>query len=233
MSARTTVRLLAFCAFTSFAIAAHASTIIKLNLGSVGPDIGMTGGQLSTVDDGIAATTGDQNTNVEFTDFLSATPDITTPIASFTLSGLTAVPPAQQLGSLAIQNFTGGQFSLYDQANNLLLSGPLTTSALTGVIGPPGTASLFTTSLTSATGGSLAPLILTGSLSLSMSMTDVNGGAGFTVSDGILQPFVADSSVLIAADSNPAPEPSTLALMTLGAAGLLARRWSDRRSIQR
>ena len=221
MGARTPVRLLAICALFNLAIAARAGTIIKLDLGGVGPDISMNaGGQLSTVDDGDAATTGDQDTRVQFSDFLGGMPDITTPTASFTLSGLTVAGPAQQLGSLVIQSFAGGQFSLYDPANNLLLSGSLTTSALTGVIGPPGTASLFTTGLASASAGSLAPLILPGSLSLSMSMSNVNGGAGFTVSDGILQPFEADASLQVAA----VPEPSALALLALDSLGLLALR---------
>lgn len=224
MSARTPVRLLAICALLNFAIAAQAGTIIKLNLGSVGPDIGMSGGLLATVDDGNAGTTGNQNTNIEYTDFLDFIPDITTSAASFTLGGLAVSGPANQVGPIVIQNFTGGQFSLYDPSNNLLLTGPLGTSALTGVIGPPGTASLFTTSLSSATGGTLASQILPGSLSLSISMTNVNGGAGFSTSDGVLQPFVTDASVLIAGTSSQAPEPSTLVLLAMGAIGLIARR---------
>jgi hypothetical protein len=224
MSARTLVRLLAICALLNLAVAAQAGTIIKLNLGSVGPDIALNQGQLGTVDDSVPGTTGNQNTNIEFTDFLDVIPDVTTSIASFTLSGLTATGPAQTFGTLVIQNFTGGSFSLYDPSNNLLLSGSLGSSALTGVAGPPGTASLFTTSLTSATGGSLASQILPGSLSLSFSMTNVNGGAGFSTSDGFLQPFQTDASVLIAGTQTQAPEPSTLGLLGFGAIALIVRR---------
>jgi len=130
----------------------RAGTIIKLNLGGVGPDVGLNGGGvLSTTDDGVAATTGDQNTAVEFTDFLNPIPDINVNAASFSLNNLVAVGPANVFGSLVIQNFAGGQFSLYDPANVLLLQGPLTNSALTGVIGPPGTGALFTTTLGSVT----------------------------------------------------------------------------------
>src|SRR5690242_12280266 len=130
---------LALCAFVCFATsAASAATIIKLNLGNIGPDVQMNGsGLLSTVNDGAAGTTGDQNTDIEFTGFLDGShPDITTTNASFSLNGLQAVGPANVFGSLVIQNFLGGQFNLYDTANNLLLQGPLTNSALTGVIGP-------------------------------------------------------------------------------------------------
>ena len=222
---------LAVRAFSIFALicltvcSATATTIIKLDLGGVGPDIGMNAqGQLSTVDDGDAGTTGDQDTKIEFTDFLNSIPNIVTPPGSFTLSGLAAAGPSTQIGSLVIENFTGGQFALYDPTNILLLSGPITNSTLTGVIGAPGTGALFTTTLASATGGTLASLILPGTLSLSLSMTNVNGGAGFSVSDGILQSFLADGSINIAADGNRAPEPATLRCLTMGAIGLLVSR---------
>ncbi|HEY2828174.1 MAG TPA: PEP-CTERM sorting domain-containing protein [Pirellulales bacterium] len=222
-----TVRTFAACALVCLAISnARATTVIKLNLGGVGPDIGMNAArQLSTVDDGVAATTGDQSTNIEFTDFLDVLPDINIPPGSFTLSGLTGAGPATQLGSLAIQSFTGGQFALYDPSNNLLLTGPLTNSALTGVIGPPGTGALFTTTLATITSGSLAQFILSGTVSLSMNMTNVNGGAGFSISDGILQPFLADASINIAANANTVPEPSTLALLALASLGLISIHW--------
>jgi PEP-CTERM motif len=223
---RLAVRTFLICALSSLTVlSATATTIIKLDLGGVGPDIGMNAqGQLSTVDDGNAGTTGNQDTKIEFTDFLDSIPDIVTPPGSFTLSGLAVAGPSTQIGSLVIQNFTGGQFALYDPTNILLLSGPLTNSALTGVIGAPGTGALFTTTLANATGGSLASLIQSGTLSLSLSMTNVNGGAGFSTSDGILQPFLADGSINIAADRNQAPEPATFALLTMGAIGLLASR---------
>jgi hypothetical protein len=223
MGARTLVRLLVIGFLFNLPIAVQASTIIKLDLGGVGPDVGLSpaGGVMSTVSDGDGSTIGDQDTAVTYTSFLNFLPNITTPIASFTLNGLVASGPAQQFGSLAIQNFTGGLLDLYDPANNLLLAAPLGANTLTGVVGPPGTASLFTTTLSSgALAGSLAPLIEQGTLSLSLSLTNVNGGAGLAVVNGILQPFVADASVIIAA----VPEPSTLALLALGSLGLLVRR---------
>src|SRR6266550_2577695 len=216
------IRGLAACALICFATSfAQAGTIIKLNLGGVGPDVGMNaGGILSTADDGIAGTTGDQNTAVEFTDFLDAFPDISPSVASFTLGNVTAVGPASVFGSLVVQNFVGGQFSLYDSANILLLQWLLTNSALTGTIGPPGTGALFTTTLGDVTGGTLAPLISPGSLSLSMNMTNVNGGAGFTAVEGILAPFLADASVNLAA--NAIPEPTSLTLVVIGSGAAIA-----------
>lgn len=66
---------------------------------------------------------GDQNTAIEYTDGLDFIPDINTDIASFTLGGLQEAGPAIPVGTLAIQNFAGGTFSLYDSTNTLLLSG--------------------------------------------------------------------------------------------------------------
>ena len=214
-----------FCCLSSFS---NAATIIKLDLGSVGPDVRMTtAGVLSTVDDGDFLTTGHQNTDVEFTGFLDASnPDITTTNASFSLTNLQATGFPQVFGSLVIQNFAGGTFNLYDPANTLLLSGPLTFSAMTGVLGPPGTGALFTTTLGTVTGGTLASSIQPGSISLSMNMTNVNGGSGFVVGApsptfGLLQPFVADAFVNIAGE---VPEPASVVLVLVGAIVALVAR---------
>ena len=222
MSVRVCVRLLAICVLLGLGTASRAGTIIKLDLGGTGPDVGMSaaGGIMSTVSDGDVSTTGDQDTAVTYTGFLDFIPDITTPTASFTLSGLTATGPVAQFGGLAIQNFAGGQLTLFDPSNNTLLTAGLTGSVLSGGIGAPGTAALFTTSLGSSASGPLAQYFASGSFSMSISLINVNAGAGLAVSDGVLQPFMADASVLIAAD--PAvPEPSTLILLALGSLGLL------------
>src|SRR5215467_15086878 len=179
LTSKAFFRGVAACAIVCVAFsAAQAGTIIKLSLGGVGPDVGMgPAGNLSTIDQTAGPPpTGDQLTNIEYTGFLNFIPDVNTNTASFTLNGLNAVGPANVFGSLVIQNFVGGQFSLYDPADNLLLQGPMGPSALSGVLGPPGTGALFTTSLTTVTGGSLAGLIAPGSVSLSMNMTNVNGG---------------------------------------------------------
>src|SRR4051812_4883220 len=179
---QTVIRGMMACALLALVVpAAHAATIIKLNLGEIGPDVGMNGGILSTINDGNAATTGDQNTDVEFTGFLEPNPDIVPKTASFNLHNLAEVGPANVFGSLVIQNFQGGTFELYSPTNVLLLSGQLNSSALSGVIGPPGTGALFTTTFSLVTGGTLASSIAPGSLSLSMNMTNVNNGTGFVV----------------------------------------------------
>jgi hypothetical protein len=203
----------------------RAATIIKLDLGGTGPDVSMTSGVFGTVNDGNAGTTGDQNTAVEYTDFLDFIPDITLPVASYTLSGLQEVGPATVFGgSLVSQNFVGGQFSLYDPSNTLLLQGPLINSALTGTLGPPGTGAIFSTTLTGVTGGTLAPFIVPGSISMSMEMTNVNGGAGFTIPGGspFLGAFQADATTSISA--SPIPEPASLSLLLVAATPALLRR---------
>src|SRR5262245_36030382 len=219
------LRGVAACALVCVAVSfSQAATIIKLNLGGVGPDVGMSaGGTLSTIDQtGGPPPSGDQLTAIEYTGFLNFIPDVNTNTASFSLNGLNAVGPASVFGTLVIQNFIGGQFSLYDPADTLLLQGPMGPSALSGVLGPPGTGALFTTSLTTVTGGSLAGLIAPGSVSLSMNMTNVNGGNGFAVAGGgpQLNQFQADASISIAAD--PVPEPTTLVLLGLGSIAMIA-----------
>ncbi|MCI0335590.1 MAG: hypothetical protein L0228_20470 [Planctomycetes bacterium] len=211
---------------------ASAGTIIKLSLGGDSTaDVefsGGAGGILSTVDDGNAATTGDQNTAAEFLDFLEGVaPDIIASTASFTMDGLVADGTATVFGgAFVVQGFTGGTLDLYDAGNTLLLSGDLDTSALAGPLGPPATGGLFTTSFSTVTGGTLAPYIVADSLTLSMSLIDINGGAGLTVTppppvvppilhSGGLNPFTADATLSI---DGEVPEPAFLALVTMGSA---------------
>jgi hypothetical protein len=220
----------------SAAPSAKAGSIIKLSLGGDSPpDVQYSAGIFSTVDDSDGSTSGQQNTAVDFLDFLSGFPDITTPTASYTLSGVTAAGPADiSIPGLAIQGFTGGNFFLYDPSNALLLSGALGTSSLAGTVGQPATGALFTTSVANVTGGSLAPLIKTNSLSLSISMTDVDSGlfgpglqVFFPPGPGTqLRPFVADVTQTIAGDK--IPEPSTAILAAL--AGVLISAHSRRRT---
>lgn len=216
-----------FAILLAISSTSYAGTIIKLNLGGVGPDVSMAGGVLGTVSDGNALTVGDQNTAIEFTGFLNPIPDINLSAASFSLGGLALNGPAQTFGTLVIQNYQGGAFSLYDPSNTLLLSGTLGSSALTGVMGPPGTGGLFTTSLSTVTGGTLQPFILPNTLTLSMNLSTVNGGNGLAVDGGFLLPFLADASVNIAGDADPngnIPEPTAVVLVVLSAVGLAAAR---------
>jgi hypothetical protein len=208
------------------ATAAHAGTIVKLNLGNSGPDVEMnSSGIFSTIDDGDASTVGDQNTSIEFTGELGFEPDLDTDTASFSLSNLTAVGPAQISGPFAVQNFTGGQFILYSSGNLPLLQGTLSTSALAGTAGVPGTGGLFSTNLFNITGGSLAGFIDPNSSSLALSLSNINDGNGLSIippTNGALQPFHADATATLA--SNIVPEPTSATLLILGCAALLHRR---------
>lgn len=221
---RQTFMVGASCALLlAFASASYAGTIIKLNLGGVSPDIAMNGGgTLGTVSDGNGATTGDQDTAVEYTSFLDPISDINTTTASFSLAGLQANGLPQTFGSLVLQNFAGGTLSLYDPSNALLLSGSLGNSTLSGVIGPPGTGGLFTTTVATVTGGTLQPYILPNTLTLSMNLTDVNGGTGLVVRGETLVAFTADAFVNISGEPDPSgglPEPTSVVLTLMAAAG--------------
>ena len=89
-----------------------------------------------------------------------------------------------------------GHFDLYDPAN-LAAFRNLRQQCVDGVIGPPGTGGLFTTTFGSVTGGSLEGYIDPNSLTFSMNLSTVNGGDGFVVVANVLQPFQADAAVNI------------------------------------
>lgn len=221
----------AACAFLcTGGLTVHAATIMKLNLGGSGPDVTMAGGILATSNDLNATTAGDQNTAIEYTGFLDPIPDVSTSVASFSLSGITAAG-APNVTTLVSQSFTGGTISLYDPSNALLLSGTLGGSSLVGTLGPPGTAAFFNTTFGTVTGGALAPFIVGNSLSLSINLTNVNGGAGLSLAPGgqALAGFNADSFVNVSGSptdlAGGLPEPGTLMLAASALiAGVAVRR---------
>jgi hypothetical protein len=192
-----------------------AGTIIKLSLGNdTAADVMYNGTTLSTTNDGNGSTPGDQNTSIDFTDFLSDQPDILTPLASVSFGGLTPAGVATVFANtLVLQNFAGGTIELYDPSNVLLLSGDLGNSTLAGPLGPPATGALFTTSFSTVTGGSLANRIAPGSLTFSMNLTSINSGAGLSVTGDLLNPFLADASLNI---DGEVPEPASGLLTLLG-----------------
>jgi hypothetical protein len=183
-------------------------------------------GLLGTTSDGNASTTGDQNTAIDYTGFLDPLfADVNSSTASFSLAGLQRTGnPVVLGGTVIVQDFFGGTFSLYSPSpdNALLLKGDLLESALTGVIGSGGTGSIFTTKVGNFTSGSLLPYLLTNSLNVSMALSNVNDGSGFLVSGspGTLQAFTADASVNISADQAAIPEPAGIAIALVGTAGL-------------
>jgi hypothetical protein len=234
----------AVCALSIASSQSYAGTIIKLTLGDDDmTDIEFTGGDggiLSTVDD-MDPSVGDQNTAVEFLDVLDPhAADIITAIASVTLDGVEADGNALVLGgSVVLQSFTGGTLSLYDDNDVLLLSGSLDESSLLGTIGAPATAGLITTTFGAFTGGTLAQYLNPNSLALSISLADINGGAGLSVSpappfpppgmfdDGELGAFTADASMIISGDA--VPEPASIALLlTSGVIAVIAARRRNR-----
>jgi hypothetical protein len=215
--------------FTSFAVcallgssAANGDTVLKLSLAGTGSDLSMNAlGILGTTSDGNAGTTGDQNTAIDYTGFLSSFVDVPAN-ASFSVAGLQRTgPPSIVGGAVIVQDFFGGTFNLFSTSNSLLLSGNLQDSTLTGVIGGSGTGSIFTTKVGTFTSGSLLPNLQPNSLNVSMALTNVNGGLGFVVSGApfTLQPFTTDASVNISADQGIIPEPASIAIALLGAVG--------------
>jgi hypothetical protein len=82
---------------------------------------------------------------------------------------------------VVVQSFVGGDFQIYDDTNVLLLDVNLTSSVLTGPLGISATGSVFSVTNGTVVGGSLAPLILATSISMSIAMTGINGGAGLSV----------------------------------------------------
>jgi hypothetical protein len=215
---------------------ASAGTIIKLSLGDdPAADIEYTSGILSTVDDGDGSSPGDQNTAVEFLDFLSSLTNIPSADASYTLSGVTPAGPAVHVISLGtvLQPFTGGTFELWDDLGTLLLGVSLGDSELAGTVGGTATGAVFSTTfgtpLPGPAGGTLAPLIAPGTVTMSISMSHINGGAGLSITPflapvpGIelatLHDFVANVTKSIDAE-RLIPEPTAALLLVLG--GLIA-----------
>jgi hypothetical protein len=209
-------------------IATHAEEIIDLSAGGVATiGVGYNGGVLSTV--------GPQDTPVQYKTFLDWLDDIPGPGASITIQGLTRLGDAAVMGALIIQPFTGGTFSLYHPDSTLLLSGDLSPSGLAGTIGQPN-GTLYTTSVSTVTGGALAGELIADSLVFQMHVSNVNGGAGFSVTptgpmSGVLNDFTADVTVDI--EASPIPEPTSLLLMAAAAAPVFIARRARRRDQNR
>jgi hypothetical protein len=225
----------------SAASATFAATnqILTLNLAGSGPNgqIGMNGsGVLSTRDDGVAATTGDQNTTISYINALAGVlPNLGSPTASFTISDLEVNGPPTPFGSALFQNYKNGSFALYGPSptNELLLSGNLSNSStLLAVLAggaDPSDGTMFTSYFGTVTGGSLQNYIAGNSVALQMYISNAQTpgvGAGFHLDGGSLASFSAKSTVSILATT--VPEPETLVLFCMAAASAIAVRRRQR-----
>jgi hypothetical protein len=195
----------------------NAGTIIKLDLGDdTQKDFEFVAGTLSTIADGIGSP-GDQETGVDFLDFLSGEADIPSG-ASYSFNGATISGPPILIGPVVNQFLSGGTFQLWDDDGvTLLLDVAMTDSVLTGSTSN-GAAATISVDFGTVVGGSLAPQIISDTVSFGISMTGVKTGNlnGLRVISGVLQNFQADATKLIAAD--PVPEPTIAVLAGLGIA---------------
>ena len=219
-------KLAAVLAAALLAVQVNAETIVKLGLSTDNlADIELKDGTLSTLDDGLGATAGDQNTEVTYLNSLLAAAGgqpFGEDNLSFTMDNVTLEGQPEQIGNTILQITKGGEFSLYDQNNGLLLSATLGDGILSGPIGGTATGGFLTTEFGTFTGGSiLDDLIpnLTNS-SLSISLTDVNNGAGLSLTNtGSVADFTADATANIGA---AVPEPSATTLLALASVGLMS-----------
>jgi hypothetical protein len=198
-----------------------STTILKFGFGAdASPDIEAIGGILSTVDDGDAATPGDQNTGVDFLGPFLGMPSIPVANASITFDGIVLTNAIQNIGSLILQPTSGGTFKVWDDSNSLLLSGTFGDGLMTGSLGGTATASLISLEFGTFDGGSLQNQLDPTSAAVSLSFTGINGGAGLSVSQMplTLNNFSADATGLIAAS---VPEPASLSGIAVGLLGLI------------
>ncbi|MCP4190302.1 MAG: hypothetical protein GY768_06720 [Planctomycetaceae bacterium] len=206
-------------------VPATAGTIIKLGFSTDSmPDINLIDAVLSTADDGIGATSGDQNTEVTFLGALSGEAGIESDNASFTLNAINLIDNPTIFGTTILQATNGGNFDLYDQNNDLLLSGTLGNGTLSGPIGGTATGGFLTTEFGMFSDGSLLDTLTPEKLlqsSFSISLTDVNGGLGFsTGADGSLDDFNADATANIGARA--VPEPAAVLSVIMGIMSVFA-----------
>jgi hypothetical protein len=209
------------------ACGSQAATIIKLDLGGVGPDLTFSPpaspGLLGTIDDNPAGLVGDQATNILFTSFLSGLGSIT---GSYSLSGAAAAgPPTPLGGGVLTQNFVGGNFRIFDSTNTLLLDVNLTNSLLVG----GGSGAFFNINNGIVLGGlpAITSQLVGNSIGMSMTLTNINGpgGPGLTAGiGGFLNPFVGDATKEITAAQVPEPTAILLALCFSAVPMLLRRR---------
>jgi hypothetical protein len=216
------VSILSLC----LAQTAAADTIIKFDLGNTGPDLQYSGGVFSTIDDGMAASLGDQNTGIDYVGFLDPLLADILAGASFTLEGVNSVGAASVVGPLVSQQTDGGTFSIWNEANELLLSAELGEGVLSAATGVS-VGSFFNTEVVNFTGGSLLSYIAATPGGISIALANILTGnvTGVLVGqNNNLLDFTADADGLITGEPADIPEPSTMILFGSAAIGGLLRR---------
>jgi hypothetical protein len=212
-------------AFLALATArSPAETILKIDLGDDPlADLSMSSATFGTVDDGDGSTLGDQNTSINFLQTLpNPLNDVVGPeqgslsVTGVMLHGM----PSVLSGSFVVQPTMGGSFSLWNENNQLLLSGTLNAGTITGTIGGSATGAFATLDMGNFTGGSLLDGLESDSAAISLSFANVGGGLGLSTDmSGHLNDFTADAAGNVAAQI---PEPGGALLAATGclAAGL-------------
>lgn len=210
---------------------ADASAIIKIDLGAIGPDIEYASGVLSTVDDGDAATLGDQNTVVTFEGDLEFLTDLLSG-ASFSLLGVTELGAPATFGPVVNQATQGGTFALYGADNSLQLSGTLDQGVLSSSSNSS-TGGFFSGTSASFTGGALLAYLAPTPAGLSLALNGISpqgGGIGLSIPESCgdnchLPNFVASGNGLLEGTAGTdVPEPASMALMLTGVTAALVRR---------
>jgi hypothetical protein len=185
----------------------RAGTIVKLGFSDDDmPDIRLVSGVLSTNPDGAGATLGDQNTEIAFLDALSSQPAIPNDFSSFTLLNVQLIGTPTTFGNTVLQRTSGGEFSIYDPNNQLLLAGTLGEGVLSGPLGGTATGGYLNTEFGNFTGGTLMSAL--GSMpktTFSVGLTDVNNGAGISLVNNAIADFSADATASIGSVSTPEP----------------------------
>lgn len=197
---------------------ANADTIIKFDLGA-NNDVEFVGGIFRTVNDGIASTPGNQNSDIDFTGFLDASFADILSGASVTISNIVASAEVNVLGTIISQATNGGSINLWSNTGSLLLSAALGEGNIAGSIDGV-TGSFFNSSVMTYTGGSLLSHVSSSPAGLSLGLSGIQSGIfpGMTVSYNTttdafeLDSFRADASGLLT--GNPIPEPASMLLLS-------------------
>jgi hypothetical protein len=209
--------------------AVNADTIIKFDLGA-NNDVEFVGGIFQTVNDGVASTPGNQNSDIDFTGFLDASFADILSGASVTISNIVASAEVNVFGTIISQTTNGGSINLWSNTGSLLLSAAFGEGNIAGSIDGV-TGSFFNTSSMTYTGGSLLSHVSPTQAGLSLALSGIESGLfpGMTVSYNTstdtfeLDSFRADASGLLS--GNPIPEPASMLLLSsaiLG--GIVSRR---------